>query len=123
MCTVLIVDDEASFLHIVRLVLERAGYTVLAASNGAEALEMAGQQQPDLIILDDMMPGLSGGEVCLQLKQDQALRQIPVVMHSAGARVKDPTYIASIGADDVLLKPSMPNDIIGMTQKFLQAGV
>lgn len=112
MGTVLIIDDEEGFLQIVQVILKRAGYNTLAATNGTDGLNMVYDYMPDMIILDDMMPGMTGGDVCLHLKGDPRVRSIPVVMHSAGAKVRNPEYICKIGADDVLFKPSLPNEII-----------
>jgi CheY-like chemotaxis protein len=120
MGVILVVDDEESFLQIVQIVLQRGGYQSLVANNGSDALQLAVAHQPALIILDDMMPGLSGGDVCIELKKNPATRQIPVLMHSAGTRVKDAAYIEKIGADGVLLKPSLPVDMLAAVSQFLQ---
>src|SRR5690554_5215006 len=98
MFKVLVVDDEEGFLQIIQVLLGRAGYETLTASDGREGLEMIYQHQPDMVILDDMMPGLTGGEVCLQLKKDSKFNHIPIVMYSAGAKVRNPDYIRQIGA-------------------------
>src|SRR5215207_2081172 len=123
MCTVLIVDDEANFLHILQVILQRAGYNVLSALNGPEALRMAEEHFPDLIILDDMMPGLSGSEVCITLKSSPELRGIPIVMHSAGTRIKNPDHIQSIGADAVLPQPALSRDLLDMVSRLTSASV
>ncbi len=112
MRTVLIIDDEEGFLQIVQIILRRAGYKTLVATNGSEGLDMIYAHHPDIVILDDMMPGLTGGDVCMRIKNDPAVRNIPVVMHSAGAKVRNPQYIRQIGADGVLYKPSLPSEII-----------
>lgn len=112
MGTVLIIDDEEGFLQIIQIILKRAGFTTIVASNGADGIDMVYNFRPDIVILDDMMPGMTGGDVCMQLKGDPEVRHIPVVMHSAGAKVRNPQYINQIGADDVLFKPSLPNEII-----------
>lgn len=112
MPTILIVDDEINFIQLLDLVLRRHGYNIIHATSGKEALALARTQCPDLIILDDMMPGLSGGDVCVTIKTDAALHHIPVILHSAGTWAKDPEYIKQIGADDVILKPSSSRDIV-----------
>lgn len=112
MTTVLIIDDEEGFLQIIQVILKRAGYQTLVATNGVEGIDMVYNFRPDIIILDDMMPGMTGGDVCMQLKGDPCVSNIPVVMHSAGAKVRNPQYIRQIGADDVLFKPSLPNEIV-----------
>lgn len=121
MHTVLIVDDEESFLHIVQVILRRAGYNTLTASSGQEGLELAYSLRPDIIILDDMMPGLSGGEVCMQLKREPLTRSIPVIIYSAGAKVRSSAYIQQIGADGALYKPALPAEILEAVGAHLEA--
>ncbi|MBZ0297552.1 MAG: response regulator [Anaerolineae bacterium] len=123
MFKVLVVDDEEGFLQIIQVVLSRAGYDTIVASDGKEGLEMTYSHRPDVIILDDMMPGLTGGEVCIHLKNDQKVNHIPVIMYSAGAKVRNPEYIRKIGADGVLFKPSLPGEIIETVASFTNARV
>jgi CheY-like chemotaxis protein len=112
MCTVLIVDDEDGFVQITQIILKKAGFKTLAAANGHEALDMIYNYHPDVVILDDMMPGMTGGEVCARVKGDPNMIHIHVIMHSAGAKVRNPAYIAQIGADGVLVKPALPAEIV-----------
>jgi CheY-like chemotaxis protein len=112
MYKVLVIDDEEGFLQIIQVILKRAGFHTLTSSNGRDGLGMVYDHQPDVIILDDMMPDMTGGEVCMRLKNDPVVRDIPVVMYSAGAKVRNPDYIRQIGADGVLYKPCLPGDII-----------
>lgn len=123
MFTVLIVDDEEGFLHIIQVVLKRAGFKTLAANNGIDGLEMVRQHHPDIVILDDMMPGMTGGEVCQSIKNDVNISSTIVVMHSAGAKVRNQSYIQQIGADGVLFKPSLPHEIVDMMTSCLAANV
>jgi DNA-binding response OmpR family regulator len=119
MQTILIVDDEEGFLHILQVVLQRAGFATLTASNALDAEKIIKRQAPDLIILDDMMPGMSGSDLCLQLKNDPIYRQIPIIMHSAGLKIHDKSHVQRIGADAVLPKPSQPRDIVEAVKRFL----
>jgi two-component system, OmpR family, phosphate regulon response regulator PhoB len=119
--TVLVVDDEEGFRHILQVVLQRAGYAVAQAKNAAEASLMIAESEPALIILDDMMPGMSGSELCTQLKATEHLRHIPVLMHSANPKLHNPSFVESIGADGVLMKPCSPRDIVAAVGQFLQA--
>ncbi|PJF25611.1 MAG: hypothetical protein CUN53_11900 [Phototrophicales bacterium] len=123
MRTILIVDDEQGFLHILQVVLQRAGFTTITATSARDALHLLAQESIDLIILDDMMPGMSGSDLCVQLKADPAYQHIPIVMHSAGLKIHDKTHIQRIGADSVLPKPSQPRDIVEMVKRFVSATV
>src|SRR6476659_6762258 len=81
--TILVADDETHILNVVSLKLRNAGYRVLTARDGQEALELAQQERPDLIITDYHMPALSGLELCRRLKQDEKTRNIPAIMLTA----------------------------------------
>jgi two-component system alkaline phosphatase synthesis response regulator PhoP len=80
---ILVADDEPHIRQILRFTLEHAGYQVIVASDGDEALTLAAQQRPSLVLLDVMMPKLDGYEVCRKMRQDFVLSQIPVIMLSA----------------------------------------
>jgi CheY-like chemotaxis protein len=123
MRTILIVDDEQGFLQILQVVLQRAGYKTVTALSARDALRQLESHPVDLLILDDMMPQMSGSELCVQLKNDPATAHLPVVMHSAGLKIHDKAHIQRIGADAVLPKPSQPRDIIEMVGRFLGAKV
>ncbi len=123
MFTVLVVDDEEGFLQIIQVILKRAGYKTLTASNGLEGRDMIYNHRPDVVILDDMMPGMTGGEVCMQVKSDPQVQHIPIIMYSAGAKVRNPEYIHQIGANGVLFKPSLPNEIIEIIANSLETRV
>jgi len=120
MATVLIVDDEEGFRHILQIVLRRSGYATMEAGNAREALLVLEGAIPELIILDDMMPGMSGSELCVQLKRDRRTAAVPVLMHSANTRLGDPAYVASLGAEGVLMKPSSPRELVAVVNQFLQ---
>src|SRR5438094_10387545 len=81
--TILVADDESHILHVVSLKLRNAGFTVVTASDGQEAYELAQQEHPDLLITDYHMPQLSGLELCRKLKQDPATSSIPAIMLTA----------------------------------------
>lgn len=118
MATILIVDDEEGFRHILQIILQRGGYTTITANDAQQAQTLIEQQPPDVLILDDMMPGMTGSELCVSLKADSRYRHIPVIMHSANSKFHDKSYIATIGADDVLLKPCSPRDIVNVISRF-----
>ncbi len=117
---VLIVDDEPGFREVLEIVLARAGYTTLTAPNAAEAQNLIANFAVHLIILDDMMPGMSGTELCLQLKANPVTRPIPILMHSAHERLHQPGYAERIGADGVLLKPCPPREIVARVQAYFE---
>lgn len=129
MVTVLVVDDEPGFRHILAVILQRAGYQILQASSALEALKLIETQPPnvikppDLIILDDMMPGMSGSDMCQKLKQDVRYRHIPIIMHTANARFNNLGVAETIQADGVLLKPCTPQDILTAIGRFVQAQI
>jgi len=102
---VLVVDDEFILRDLMRTILEEEGYSVITASNGEEALTKADNERPDLIILDLMMPGKSGLEVCKILKSQSETKHIPVVMATALGREVDRTLTKAAGADAHFIKP------------------
>lgn len=107
MATLLCVDDEATNLKVLRTVLQDQ-YRLLFAKNGDEALKLAHEQQPDLILLDVMMPGKTGFEVCATLKAQDATRHIPVLFVTALQDEQDEAYGFSLGAADYITKPISP---------------
>jgi putative two-component system response regulator len=109
--TVLVVDDYEPNLRGLGQLLERADYTVLSATNGSDALEIVKRQRPDLVLLDVLMPGISGLDVCLELKRNAETRLTPVVLIS-GAQERQ-TRLAGLdaGADDFLNKPVDPEEL------------
>jgi DNA-binding response OmpR family regulator len=100
--TVLVVDDEEAIAEAVRARLESEGYRVVVAADGAEALEAAGREPPDLVVLDLMLPGMDGLEVCRRLQRD---RWVPVLMLTARTEEADKVAGFAVGADDYLTKP------------------
>jgi DNA-binding response OmpR family regulator len=100
--TVLVVDDEEAIAEAVRARLESEGYRVLVASDGPQALEAADRERPDLVVLDLMLPGMDGLEVCTQLQRD---RWVPVLMLTARTEEADKVAGFAVGADDYLTKP------------------
>lgn len=123
MSLVLVIDDEPGFLNLMQFILERAGYEVLLAEHGAEGLQLARKHRPDIILLDEMMPAMTGGEVCIHIKSHPATSHIPVVMHSTAPHVCAPTFLKAVGADAALLKPSLPVDILDTVAACLRARV
>ena len=110
--TILIVDDETSFLDILQIVLQRAGYKTIVTTNGKEGLSMVYEHRPNLVVLDDMLPGMSGGDICMTLKHDPSVSHIPVILYSAGPRVREREFIRQIGANATINKPFKPKDVV-----------
>ena len=106
--SILVVDDEGSIRTICRVNLETDGMTVLEAADGREALEHVRQQQPELVLLDVMMPDVDGWEVAAQLASDPATRDIPVVFLSARASREDKARAQGLGAVGYIVKPFDP---------------
>lgn len=119
MHTILIIDDELSFLDILQVILQRAGFHTVVATNGREGFELIQEHQPALVITDDMLPGISGGELCQIVKSTPEIRHIPVVLYSAGPRVRDRDFITQIGADATLAKPFKPTEVLRLVQQLV----
>jgi DNA-binding response OmpR family regulator len=105
---ILVVDDEKKIVDLLRLYLERDGYRVIAAYDGLEALTLARQGQPDLILLDLMLPGMDGLDVCRTL---QAESQVPIIMLTARTTDEDKLVGLDVGADDYVTKPFNPREV------------
>lgn len=120
--TVLIVDDEPDATELVSYNLTQAGYSVLAAKDGAEALEKARETKPDLILLDVMLPELDGMEVCKLLRNTAATAGIPIIMLTAKAAEVDRVLGLELGADDYVTKPFSPRELLLRIKKLLERG-
>lgn len=118
--TILIVEDESDILEVVRYNLAREGYTVLTAASGEEGLRCVGQAQPDLILLDLMLPNINGLEVCKQLKGDADWAEIPVIMVTAKGEESDIVAGLELGADDYITKPFSPRVLLARVRTVLR---
>jgi len=114
---ILVVDDEPRVREMIEFRLRQYGFEVLQAGDGREALAVASKEQPDLVLLDVMMPELDGFQVCSRLKQHEATEHIPVVMLTAKAEAKDVTRAFNSGAVDYVVKPYDP---VVLQQKIMQ---
>ena len=108
---VLVADDDADILNLVRFRLEQDGYETVTAVDGEQALELARERDPDLCVLDVMMPKLTGFEVLQALRSDPNTDGIPVIILTATVQDKDIARGFEIGADDYLRKPFSPQDL------------
>ncbi len=119
---ILIVDDDLQTLKLIGLMLQRRGYEIIAARDGQQALQKARTEAPDLIILDMMMPDMTGYEVCRQLRSQSVTRNLPVLMFTAKADLDTKVQGFEAGADDYLTKPIHPNDLAARVEAALQRG-
>ena len=117
---ILVVDDEPDIVALVAFHLVKAGYRVSTAANGSDALRLALQERPALVVLDLMLPGLSGFEVLETLRADDATRDTPVLMLTARREEPDRIRGLSLGADDYLTKPFSPQELVLRARNILR---
>ena len=120
--TVLVVDDERDLVDLISYNLQRNGYTVIPVQNGAEALETAQRDKPDLVLLDLMLPGMDGTEVARRLKADPATSGIPIVMLTAKGEETDVVVGLTLGADDYVTKPFSMKILLARINNVLRRG-
>jgi two-component system alkaline phosphatase synthesis response regulator PhoP len=118
---ILVADDEAHILHIVSLKLRNAGYEVLTAMDGREALELAEARKPDLIITDYQMPELTGLELCQELAAHQTTKDIPIVMLTAKGFMLEDEEASLHNVRALLSKPFSPREVLGKINEVLEA--
>jgi pilus assembly protein CpaE len=116
---ILIVDDDVETLRLVGLMLQRQGYEIASASNGAQALSMAQREMPDLIVLDVMMPDMDGYQVTSTLRQLPATALTPILMFTAKSQVDDKVAGYDAGVDDYLTKPVHPAELVAHIKALL----
>jgi DNA-binding response OmpR family regulator len=116
---ILIVDDEIDTLRLVGLMLERQGYNIVAAEGGEQALEVMKREEPDLVLLDVMMPDLDGIEVAKQIRNDSELGNTPIIMFTAKTQVEDKVMGLESGADVYLTKPTQPRELFAQIKVLL----
>ncbi|MBN1972482.1 MAG: response regulator transcription factor [Sedimentisphaerales bacterium] len=117
---ILVVDDEEDIRELVELNLSHEGFKVLSCETGEEALEKAGSELPDLIILDLMLPGIDGLEVCKKLKSNLKTENIPVVMLTAKGEETDVVTGLEVGADDYVTKPFSGKVLVARVRRLLR---
>ncbi|GAA0475382.1 hypothetical protein Ade02nite_41480 [Paractinoplanes deccanensis] len=119
---VLVADDDEDVRDLMTFKLERAGFRVIAADNGATALDLVRSSRPDAVILDIDMPGLDGLTVCHQLRASAATTGIPVLMVSGRGRDLDVDFGFHVGAGDYVVKPFKPDDLLRRLRLLLLGG-
>jgi len=117
---ILVVDDEEDILELVQYNLSREGYQVRQAGTGEEGLKIARQKKPDLVILDLMLPGVDGLEVCKNLKNDPKTAHIPIIMLTAKSEEADMVTGLELGADDYIPKPFSPRVLLARVKTVLR---
>lgn len=119
---ILVVDDEPDILNLLDYNLRKAGFKVLSAKDGPEAIDTARQQRPDLILLDIMLPDMEGTEVLKRLKTFDTTRHIPVIMLTAKGEEVDKIIGFELGAEDYITKPFSPRELILRVRAVLKRG-
>ncbi|ANF56391.1 phosphate regulon transcriptional regulator PhoB [Halotalea alkalilenta] len=118
--TVLIVDDESSIRDMIAIALEMADFQVLEADSAQRALALAVDERPDMILLDWMMPGISGVELARRLKREETTREIPVILLTAKGEEDNKVQGLEAGADDYITKPFSPRELIARMRAVLR---
>jgi DNA-binding response OmpR family regulator len=116
---ILAADDEDDILELIAFRLEHSGYTVVQAHDGAEALELARSSQPDLAVLDVMMPKMDGFELTRRLREDEATSRMPIILLTARTQEADIQRGFDAGADDYIRKPFSPQELRARVQSIL----
>jgi DNA-binding response OmpR family regulator len=116
---VLVIDDDPTVQRLAEYVLKKSGYEVLTAANGIEGLRKVKTEKPQLVILDVMLPGMDGFEVCDRLRKDPETAHIPVLMMSAKAQTSDDDTARNVGADEYLVKPASPSEMLRRVARLL----
>jgi len=120
---ILVVEDEEDILELIAYNLKREGYTVIEASTGEKALEQVSSHNPDMILLDLMLPTIDGLEVCKSLKGSVATQAIPIIIVSAKGEESDVVTGLELGADDYVSKPFRPRELIARVKAVLRRKV
>lgn len=118
--TILVIDDEKDLLELVRYNLEKEQFDVILARNGEEGLQIARKHRPDVIILDIMMPGMDGLEVCRRLRGEDRTAHVPLIMLTARAAESDRVVGLEMGADDYVTKPFSPRELVARVRAVLR---
>lgn len=120
--TICVIEDEEDIQNILEIQLTREGYTPVIADNGEEGLELAREKIPQLILLDLMLPGMDGFDVCRALRQDKSTRDVPIIMLTARGEEADIITGLEIGADDYITKPFSPRVVVSRIKSVLRRG-
>jgi DNA-binding response OmpR family regulator len=117
----LIIDADQSLLELCRAILARDGYEACISNRSDQALDLAYDCQPDILIVNDTLPRVTGGEVCQQIRSDPNFHAIPIIMTSAANHAHDAAYAHQFGVDAILPKPYLPADLLQIVNHLLSA--
>ena len=115
---ILLVDDSKTELHFLSDLLEKRGFTVRLAHNGEEAMKRLGEETPDLILMDVVMPGLNGFQLTRAITRDPRFSNVPVIMCTSKSQETDKVWGLRQGARDYIVKPVDPNELVSKIQAF-----
>ncbi|TWP52384.1 response regulator [Lentzea tibetensis] len=122
MTTVLVAEDDADIRDLLVFKLMQEGFDVAAVGDGRSALDAIVVRQPDLVILDVMMPGMSGLDVCRRLREEPATKDLPIILLTARAQETDVESGFGVGADDYVTKPFSPRELLDRVHTVLAGG-
>lgn len=117
---ILVVDDEEHIVELIKFNLENNGFKVISASNGNDALKLAKSEVPQLVLLDLMLPGIDGYDVCREIRKDQSISTMPVIMITAKGEELDKILGLELGADDYMTKPFSVRELIARVKAVLR---
>lgn len=117
---IVVVEDEPDILEVISYNLKREGFKVKSALDGSRGLELIQQQLPDLVLLDLMLPGMDGLQICQQLKQQASTQNIPIIMVTAKGEESDVVLGLGVGADDYIAKPFSPKELIARVKAVIR---
>ena len=120
---ILVTDDDLDTLRLLEILLQQQGYRTIIANSGARALELVEQEKPELVLLDVMMPEMDGIEVARRLRSSQTTKDILIIMFTAKANSEDKLKGFDAGADDYLIKPIQPRELLAHVRSVLQHSV
>ena len=117
---ILLIEDETALVELIRYNLEKEGFRVSAANDGEEGLSLLREHKPDLLVLDWMLPHVSGIEICRQIRRKTELRDLPVIMLTARGEEADRIRGLEVGADDYVIKPFSPSELVARIRAVLR---
>ena len=117
---ILLIEDEAELSRVIKIRLEAAGFDTISAGDGEKGLEMAHKERPDLIVLDLILPNMSGFDVCRKLKIDKEYKDIPIIVLTAKFQPNDIRFGLAMGADAYITKPYESQELLTKIREFLK---